>query len=292
MQIIRTPEEHFENLPDFPYKPNYINIKNMRVHYLDEGEGETILCLHGEPSWSYLYRKFIPILSPNYRVVCPDLIGFGKSDKLLKKSQYTFGLHYDVLHEFVQKMDLKDVTLVVQDWGGLLGLSLLGQHPDWFKRVVVMNTFLPIGERKPNAAFSTWVKFAKYSPVFNIGKIIQRATYTDLSDEVIAAYNAPFPSSKYKAGARIFPAIVPMKPGMEGISYMKKAREVLGAWEKPAIVLFSDKDPILGGARKFFVKMIPTAEDKEEYIIRNGGHFLQEDRGEVIADHILNFMKN
>ncbi|MFT7588461.1 MAG: haloalkane dehalogenase [Limisphaerales bacterium] len=291
MKSIRTPESRFENLPGYPYKPNYIEIDGLRMHYLDEGKGDVILCLHGEPSWSYLYRKFIPVLSPNARIICPDLFGFGKSDKPTSISDYSFDFHLNSLKSFLKKLELNNITVVVQDWGGLLGLSLLGDNPELFSRVVIMNTFLPIGKRKMPAAFTAWKTFALNSPFFPIGKIISKATARDLSKEIIAAYDAPFPDKKYKAGARAFPALVPSKPTDPGVATMTNAREVLKKWTKPALVMFSDKDPIMRGGDEWFNGNIPSREDMPIIEIKNAGHFLQEDAGEEIANHILDFIR-
>ena len=288
--MLRTPDERFENLPGFPFQPNYVEINGARVHYLDEGSGEVILCLHGEPSWSYLYRKFIPGLTMSYRVVCPDFIGFGKSDKYSKMSDYTFKMHLDTLLQFIEKLDLNSITIVVQDWGGLLGLSALGQLPNKFARVVIMNTFLPIGNRSMPLAFKIWRAFAKYTPNLPIGKIIRSGCYQPLDKEVRKAYEAPFPSAKYKAGAKAWPILVPMDAGYEGVTEMKQAREVLKEWQKPVLVMFSNKDPIMRGGHKWFMGNIPS--EKKAYIeIKDAGHFLQEDQGEEIAANILAFME-
>ncbi len=293
MTYLRTPDHHFEQLPDFPYAPHYVNINGLRMHYLDEGEGEVVLCLHGEPSWSFLYRKFFPILAPHFRVIAPDWIGFGRSDKLPKVADYSYEMHADFLEQFIKALGLKEITLVVQDWGGLLGLGMLGKHPDRFKRVVIMNTFLPIGEGKPPIAFKAWKLFVKMTPSLPVGRVLKMGTVRAESKtrEVIAAYDAPFPNRYYKAGVKAFPALVPMKPTDPGVEEMKRAREVLGSWQKPALILFSDKDPITGFAAKYFRKTIPTAKDQPEITIENAGHFLQEDAGEEIATHILEFMK-
>lgn len=289
MEILRTDLDRFKDIKDYPYNANYVDFDGIRMHYLDEGEGETILALHGEPSWSYLYRKFIPVLN-SYRFVAPDLIGFGKSDKLVGFKNYSFDLHYKSLVNLVEKLDLSDITLIVQDWGGLLGLSLLGEFPEKFKRVVILNTFLPIG--KPlNAFFKTWVAYARYNPALPIGKIIQRASHTKLSKEVIAAYDAPFPSQKYKDGARSFPSLVPAKPSDLGVEKMKQARQVLTDWDKPALVMFSDKDKILSGFEKFFYKLMPSANKQRKIVIQDAGHFLQEEKGKEIATFIDQFIK-
>jgi haloalkane dehalogenase len=269
--------------------PNYVDFEGMQMHYIDEGKGEVILALHGEPSWSYLYRKFIPTLK-NYRFIAPDLIGFGKSDKIEGWKNYTFEMHFNSLVNLMERLDLNDITLVVQDWGGLLGLSVLGAFPERFKRVVIMNTFLPVG--KPlSPFFKLWQKFARYHPSLPIGGIIQQGTYGKLSKEVIAAYNAPFPSKKYKDGARAFPMLVPSKPNQAGVAEMKKAREVLSIWDKPALVLFSDKDRIMSGLEKFFYHLIPVSNDQQKITIKNAGHFLQEEKGEEIAGYIDQFIK-
>lgn len=291
MDFIRTPDSQFENIKDWKYKPNYIQLDNgLRMHYVDEGEGEVILLMHGEPSWAYLYRKMIPILSKKYRVVVPDLIGFGRSDKPTKKSDYTFAMHFNVLEEFIMKTKLSNITVVVQDWGGLLGLGVLGKHPHLFSRAVIMNTYLPTGESAPAMAFKIWRAFSQFSPVFNISSIIKMGCYSKLDKETLAAYDAPFPSSKYKAGARKFPVLVPMKPTDEGVAEMKRAREVLKEWDKPVLIMFSDKDPITKGGEKWFFYNILKANPKDMITIKGGGHFLQEDKGEEIAQNIDSFM--
>ena len=258
MKTLRTPDHCFENLPGFPYAPHYLEYEGMRMHYLDEGQGaETILALHGEPSWSYLYRKFIPVLSPNYRFIAPDMIGFGKSDKPVHWKDYSFQMHYDALAYFIRTLKLQDITLVVQDWGGLLGLSLLGAHPDWFKRVVIMNTFLPVGKPLP-FTFKLWQVFSRYHPSLPIGMVLRIGCHQKLSKAVIEAYKAPFPSRKYKAGAKAFPQLIPSKPTNAGVAAMKQARAALQQWHKPALVLFSDQDPIMGGLENFFLQTITS----------------------------------
>jgi len=289
MQILKTDSIYFKDIKDFPYGENYIDFDTLKMHYIDEGEGEVILALHGEPSWCYLYRKFIPVLK-DYRFIAPDLIGFGKSDKIVDWKDYSFDLHLNSLVNFIEKLDLSDITLVVQDWGGLLGLSLLGQFPEKFKRVVILNTFLPIG--KPLGSFlKAWQKFAKYHPSLPVGSIIQKGTHQELSKEVIDAYKAPFPSKKYKGGAKAFPTLVPGKPTDPGVKEMKLAREVLANWKKPALVLFSDKDKMMSGLEKFFYKLIPSSREQQKLLIKDAGHFLQEEKGEEIASYIDQFIK-
>lgn len=292
MEILRTPDKYFNDLPDYPFKPNYLELDlGLRMHYIDEGRGEIILCLHGEPTWSYLYRKFYPVLSNQYRVIAPDLIGFGKSDKLPATNDYDYSFHFNVLINFIEKLNLKDITLVVHDWGGLLGLGILGAHPDWFNRVVILNTALPIGNPLP-FAFKLWRAFAKYHPNLPVGSIVKKGSYKkdQFTKEIKKAYNAPFPSKKYKAAAKAFPLMVPGSPQDLGVKEMKKAREVLSNWNKPCLVMFSDKDPIMSGLDKFFRKIIPSANDQPQITIKNASHFLQEDSGEEIAENIRLFM--
>jgi haloalkane dehalogenase len=290
MKSLRTPDEHFENLPDWPYAPHYLEWNGLRMHYVDEGAGETILLLHGEPSWSYLYRKMIPSLSKKHRVIAFDWLGFGRSDKPTEISDYSFDFHFQSFEYVLDTLGLRDITLVVQDWGGLLGLPMVGQRPDLFKRLVIMNTFVPDGTDQGSTAFNAWVAFAKHSPFLPVGRIISQGTHRPLDGEVRKAYDAPFPSSKYKAGARAFPALVPMQTDDPAVPYMNKAREVLGQWQQPCLVAFSDKDPIIGGARSFFMELIPTAESVPGKRIKDAGHFLQEDAGEEIAGYILDFL--
>ena len=293
MIILRTPDDRFANLPDYPFAPNYIMINDVRMHYVDEGEGETILCLHGEPSWSFLYRKMITPLSENYRVVAPDFVGFGRSDKYANEEDYTFHMHVDKLTKFIERLDLQDITLVVQDWGGMIGLTVATQIPERFARLVIMNTGLPGGEKMPEA-FMRWravcEKFGRRLP---IGRLVDGGTTTDLSDAVKAAYEAPFPDMTYKAGAAIWPLLVPMHPDDPGAKEMRQARNVLSTWEKPALVLFSDKDPITKGGDLWFRRLMRIRKDDQPHIvINNAGHFLQEDKGEEIAAHIGQFIEN
>ncbi|MFT5919525.1 MAG: haloalkane dehalogenase [Granulosicoccus sp.] len=293
MDMIRTPDHHFDGLPAFPYPPNYVHVNGARMHYLDEGkkDGEVILCLHGEPTWCYLYRKFMPILRKNNRVIAPDFFGFGKSDKYLDKKSYSYRLHYKTLIHFIEELGLKDITLVVQDWGGLIGLGVVGKHPELFKRLVILNTSLPTGNRSMPLPFKLWQLFSQYWPTLPVGRILQWGTHKKMDKEVVAAYKAPFPKERYKAGARMFPKLVPSSSKSGGVHEMKRAREVLSKWDKPAFVMFSDRDPIMKGGDKFFRKLIPTAKDQPEVTIRRAGHFLQEDKGEDIAQHIADFME-
>lgn len=289
METLRTPDERFENLPGYDFKPNYVDVHGLRMHYVDEGQGDPVLCLHGEPSWSYLYRKMIPRLSKGNRVIAPDLIGFGKSDKLVHRADYTFAMHYSSLIAFIEAIDLQRATLVCQDWGGLLGLPLAMDHGDRFARIVIMNTGLPQGESL-GPGFMAWRNAAEKMDDMPVGMVIQGATVSDLPDDVVAAYDAPFPDKSYKAGAHEFPMLVPITPDDPATPHMKRALEALMKWDKPALVMFSDSDPVTAGADKFMRHVIPTAKAEPEIVIEKGGHFLQEDKGEEIADHINAFI--
>jgi haloalkane dehalogenase len=290
IEMLRTPDNRFYGLVDFPYEPNYVEINGGRLHYIDEGEGEVILCLHGEPSWSFLYRKMIAPLKKNYRVIAPDFFGFGRSDKFTRQEDYSFNMHHRTLIKFIEKAELKNITLVVQDWGGLIGLSVLGKHPELFKRIVIMNTSLPVGNKPMPLVFKLWQMFAKYWPTFPLTRIMKKGSYRKLKEPALRGYSAPFPSKKYMQGARAWPQLVPSSSDDPGLKHMVQAREVLKNWTKPALVMFSDKDPITRGAEKWFLKNIPSVKNEPLITIRGAGHFLQEDKGKLIAEHIHEFI--
>ncbi len=292
MKTLRTPDERFANLPDFPYPPHYVDVSDgLRMHYVEEGAGDPILCVHGEPSWSYLYRKMIPTLSKQGRVIAVDLIGFGRSDKPVGKEPYTYALHHDALAAFVERLDLKRVTLVCQDWGGLLGIPVAMEKPERFARLVIMNTGLPVSGKPLSPGFMAWRNFAERAQDMDIGRVIDGATVTKLTPEVLAAYNAPFPDLSYKGGALQFPLLVPISEDAEALPAMRKAAASLTEWTKPALIMFSDKDPVTVGGDKYFRELIPSAKNEPEITIRDAGHFLQEDKGEEIAEHIAAFIQ-
>lgn len=294
MAILRTPTERFDNLKDYPFLPHYVEVgDNLQMHYVDEGHNssDTLLMLHGEPTWSYLYRKMIPILvEAGYRVIAPDLIGFGKSDKFDTIEDYSYQNHVDWLLQLVQKLDLQNITLVCQDWGGLLGIRLAAEHPHRFKQIIAANTFLPTGDRPPSEAFLQWQTFSQTVPVFPTGLIVNRGCVHKLSPEEIAAYDAPFPDESYKAAARIFPKLVPTQPNDPASAANRAAWQVLSTWEKPFLTCFSDSDPITQGGDKIFQKLIPGTQGQRHTIIQQAGHFLQEDKGEEWAKTIVGFM--
>jgi haloalkane dehalogenase len=293
MEVIRTPDERFINLAGYPFGPHYAEVAGLRIHYVDEGPRTAlpVLLLHGEPSWSYLYRKMIPILAAaGHRVVAPDLVGFGRSDKPVRREDYTYQRHVDWVRGLVEGLDLRDITLVGQDWGGLIGLRLAAENEDRFARIVAANTFLPTGDMPPGDAFLAWRRYSQETPDFHVGGIVRGGCVTDLAPEVIAAYNAPFPDDRYKAGARQFPALVPISPDDPAAAPNRKAWEVLSRWRKPFLTAFSDSDPITRGADRILQQAIPGAEGQSHTTIVGAGHFLQEDKGEELARVIVDFI--
>ncbi|MFW9847563.1 MAG: haloalkane dehalogenase [Candidatus Thorarchaeota archaeon] len=315
-KILRTPEEKFENLPDYDFSPNYISFRDLRIHYLDEGPKGNfpILLMHGEPSWSFLYRKMIPLLvDAGYRIIAPDLIGFGKSDKYARTNDYSYQMHVDSMLKVVRDLDLKDVTLFCQDWGGLIGLRVVGAEPDRFARVIAANTSLPasrglkarigytmfklsvwrasrvsVEELRKKDAFLQWVVHSRKTESMDIGAIIQSATVSTLPPDVIAAYNAPFSDESFKSGARIFPYLVPSNL----VQNQKVWDTVLSKWEKPFLTAFSDKDPITRGQDAYFLRKIPGTKGQEHVTVKDAGHFLQEDKSEELVQVILKFIND
>ena len=296
MQVLRTPDERFEALPDFPFEPHYVEIDDgeggrLRVHYVDEGprDGHTVLLLHGEPSWCFLYRHIIPqLVDGGCRVIAPDLVGFGKSDKPTEKSDYTYNRHVNWMQAaIIDHLDISDATFFGQDWGGLIGLRLVAENASRFARVVISNTGLPTGDHPLTEAFMAWQRYSKTSPDFEIGRIINAATVRELSADEIAAYDAPFPDDSYKAGARIFPSLVPTAPDDPTASANRAAWEVFQRWEKPFLCCFSDRDPVSRGGDGAFLSRVPGTAGQPHETIENAHHFVQEDSPNDLARIIL-----
>jgi pimeloyl-ACP methyl ester carboxylesterase len=288
----RTPEERFQNLPGYPFSPHYVVLNGVRMHYVDEGRGEVILCLHGEPSWSFLYRKLIPPLAREHRMIAPDFFGFGRSDKFTERSEYSFQMHRDSLVAFMDRLRLERITLVGQDWGGFIGLRVVGEMPDRFARLVLMNTALGTGEEPPGPGFMAWRDYMAKNPDLDVAALFRRAIVQEASKtpEILAAYAAPFPDRSYKEGVHAFPQLVPIRPDDPGAAESRQARDVLARWTKPCLLMFSDKDPVLGlPAGRRLEALIPSAGPM--IVIRDAGHFLQEDKGEELAEQILTFLR-
>ncbi len=284
MEILRTPEDRFTNVPDFDYQPVYTPIGDFRMAHVEAGEGPVVLMLHGEPTWSFLYRKMIPVFAAaGFRAMAPDLVGFGRSDKPASVADYSYARHVEWVLAWMAANDLHDVTLVCQDWGSLIGLRLAAEQPDRFARIAVGNGFLPIADRPAPTAFRIWRAFARYSPLFPTGRIVQAGTATRLPAEVVAAYDAPFPSERHKAGARAFPRLVPTEPDDPAVPANRAAWEKLGRWDKPFLTAFGKKDPILGWADRILQRHIPGAAGQPHRDLANASHFLQEDAGEELA---------
>ena len=292
--FLRTPEERFQNLPDFAFTPNYIEIGGLRIAYIDEGpkDGPAVLLMHGEPAWSFLYRKMIPILvSAGMRVLVPDQVGFGRTDKPTKRSDYTYENHVQWMSAWLESVDAKDITLFCQDWGSLIGLRMVAEMPDRFARIALSNGGLPTGKEKIPKAFHIWRAFAMYSPWFPIGKIVRFGCAQGLSDEAVAAYDAPYPNSRYKVGARVFPTLVPIDPSNPARQANERAWDMYKAWTKPFITLFSTRDPVTKGGERMWQKRVPGAEGQNHTKIRGAGHFVQEDKGEEVAQALVEFIR-
>ena len=293
MEIVRTPEERFASLPGYAFAPRYADVGGLRMHYLDEGarDAPVVLCLHGEPSWSYLYRTMVPgLVAAGLRVVAPDLIGFGRSDKPVAQDDYTYARHVAWTAAFMGALDLRDVTLFCQDWGGLIGLRLVAEHEARFARVVAANTFLPTGDQRPPDAFFAWQQFSQSVPELPVGRIVAGACARPMAPEVQAAYDAPFPDERHKAGARRFPMLVPARPDDPASADNRAAWEKLRGFTRPFLTAFGDSDPITRGADKILQKMIPGAAGQPHVTIARAGHFLQEDAGPELATLVADFV--
>jgi haloalkane dehalogenase len=283
VNVQRTPDVAFAAISDFPFASHYCEIADgktgtpLRIHYIDEGprDAPVVLMMHGEPTWCYLYRHMIaPVVAAGYRVVAPDLVGFGKSDKPAAKSDYSYAAHVGWMRQWLEALDLTRITLACQDWGSLVGLRLVSEMPERFAAVVLSNGGLPEGGPAPRA-FAIWRAFSKYSPLFPIGRIINKGTKRGLSEAEIAAYDAPFPDARYKAGARIFPSFVPFA-GNVAVPDQKRAWEVFDSWDKPFLCAFSDGDPITRGGESRWVGRVPGTIGQPHRTLK-GGHFIQED---------------
>jgi haloalkane dehalogenase len=289
VEVYRTPDERFSGLPDYDFEPHYVDVDGVRLHYLDEGEGDPIVCFHGEPTWSYLYRKMIPpLVAAGHRVIAPDYAGFGRSDKPTDRSWYTYDRHVELVTDLLAKLDIRGATAVVHDWGGPIGLRWATENPDRAQRLVITNTGLFAGQ--VNEAFMAWRSFAERNPDLPIGFVIQSATKGEVPQKVLDAYEAPWPSAESKAGPAQFPLLVPITESAPGVAEMTAARERLEEWDGPALVCFSDSDPIFTPkAGQRFVDLIPGA--RELVVIEGAAHFLQEDKGEQIADETNRFLE-
>jgi haloalkane dehalogenase len=315
-EVARTPEERFANLPDYPFSPHYAEVSGYRLHYVDEGpkDGPTVLLLHGQPSWSYLYRHMIPPLAAaGYRVVVPDLVGFGKSDKPVQQSDYNYQMHIDVMTAFVRKLDLRDITFFGQDWGGLIGLRVVAEDQDRFSRIMISNTGLPaaggiqgwlgyplfrlavwnegsVDELDPGSSdfsFTRWVAYSRTAQNFDMPGLFQRATTRVLSEQELAGYAAPFAGDEHLAGARIFPYLVPSQLREND----RVMREVYQQWTKPFMTAFGDSDPVTAGGDTTWQEQVPGASGQPHVRIEGGGHFIQEDRPELLVELLLAFIQ-
>ena len=325
MKTVRTDETRFANLPGYPFEPNYIEIPDgeggaLRMHYLDEGVGEVILCLHGQPSWSYLYRKMIPIFKDaGYRIIAPDMIGFGKSDKPTERDNYTYANHVAWVLALIEALDLQGITLVCQDWGGLIGLRVAAENPGRFARIVAANIGLPDAKGVPDdkigdasdqmrvyyeslpvhanvpemfmamagdtsgMGFLHWVKFCGESDGFSPKDVLAMSLGDTLTAEEQEAYGAPFPDETYLAGGRQFPSLVPIIPDNPAIGANRAAWKVLEQWDKPFLTAFSDSDPVTAGGEVRFQESVPGAKGQPHLTIEGAGHFLQDQAPEELA---------
>jgi len=289
MEVYRTPDERFEGLPGWTFEPCYLEQDGLRMHYVDAGSGAPVLLLHGEPTWAYLYRKMIPRLARGARVVAPDYFGFGRSDKPTRVEDYSYDFHYTSIERFADELDLRDTTVVVQDWGGPIGLRLAAERPDRVTRLVILNTGIGAG-RAPSPE---WLRFREFVRRVGTdlvpGQLIRISCLSDPGDEVIEAYNAPFPTPESKAGVLAFPELVPTEMDHPNAAKMLEVRSALARWERPALVLFSDSDPIFSPrAAERMAELVPGAGPAE--IVAGAAHFLQEEKGEEIAERIVRFL--
>ena len=290
--VLRTPEERFQNLPGFPFAPRYAETGGLRIHYVDEGRGEVLLCLHGVLEWSYSYRRMIPLLAKKHRVIAMDFPGFGRSDKFVDRKDHTLKVHCDILSGFIDALSLTGITLVGTDWGAVAGLCVATKRQDLFERLVIMNTMLPTGESPLPFTFKLWKQFVELAPDLVVERVVRMglAHGSRLTQDEIAAYEAPFPDASYKAGAIELPLSLPGRPDDPGAAEIRRTRDALAQWTKPALVLFSDEDMLFSKERDYFLSLIPTAKDQPATVIQHAGHFLHDERGPEVAGHIIEFM--
>ncbi len=300
MQTLRTPDDAFADLPDFPFAPHYVEVEDgeggtIRIHHLDEGPADAapVLLMHGEPTWSYLYRHVIPgLVDAGHRVIAPDLVGMGRSDKPTEQSDHTYARHVEWMRQALfDRLDLRDITFFGQDWGSLVGLRLVALDPDRYARVAIGNGGLPTGHGPASEAFLAWQKFSQETEHFPVGGIINGGCTSDLAPEVVAAYDAPYPDDSYKAAVRVFPSLVPTSSDDPATPDQEAAWRVLEQFERPFLLCFSDSDPITKGGDAPFRAKVPGAQGQAHTTIEGGGHFLQEDRGPELARVLAEFIQ-
>jgi haloalkane dehalogenase len=291
--LLRTPDERFQGLPDYPWEPRYTEVEGIRIHHVEDGPAgaDPVLLLHGEPTWSYLYRKVIPVLAAaGHRVLAPDLVGFGRSDKPSRREDYSYARHVAWMAAWMEARGLRRVTVVCQDWGALIGLRLVAEHPDRFARVVVANGGLPTGDQHTPWPFRAWQAFARWVPRLPVGRIVQAGSRTRLPPAVRAAYEAPFPAERFKAGARALPALVPTRPTDPATPANRRAWEALRAWDRPLLTAFGDRDPIFRGVDRLLQRTVPGAAGHPHATLRGAGHFVQEDAGEELGGVVARWL--
>ena len=293
--FLRTDEACFADLPDFPYTPHYTQVAGLRIAHIDEGprDAPAVLLMHGEPTWSFLYRKMIPVLlASGCRVIAPDLVGFGRSDKPTRAADYSYGHHVAWMTAWMEANDLQNLTLFCQDWGSLIGLRMVAAAPQRFDRIVLANGGLPTGAEPVPRAFRLWRAFARYSPWFPIGRIVKAGCAQGLGERERAAYDAPFPSRRHRLGARLFPGFVPTTAADPEHQNNAQAWALFRQWHKPFLTLFSNRDPITRGGHRIWQAQVPGAQGQPHTVIRGAGHFLQEDRGEQVAQALAAFIQS
>ena len=292
--FLRTPDDCFKDLPDFAYTPHYTQVGGLRVAHIDEGprDAPVVLLMHGEPTWSFLYRKMIPVLlAAGFRVVAPDLVGFGRSDKPARPSDYSYANHVRWMNAWLAANDLRRITLFCQDWGSLIGLRMVVDAPQRFDRIVLANGGLPTGTSPIPFAFKVWRAFARFSPWFPIGRIVKAGCAQGLTPQELAAYDAPFPTRRHRIAARLFPGFVPTRPDDPERENNERAWEFFKRWDKPFLTLFSNRDPVTRGGHRIWQQLVPGAQGQPHAVRRGAGHFLQEDKGAEVAQAIVAFIQ-